>query len=303
MAGERLSKFFEFSSLEKHRMNGRCKLCQKNYKDADGIYSNFVKHLKRKHPTEYEQPVVDESEPLPEKNDMDDDQVPAKFANIKNKQNHFATSVTKNLIIRCNLPLNIVEQFGFRKFVKECNLKFEPISSKRIKRVIIPSLKSDIVNKIHQSLNSVDALCLTIDAWSNKRSRSFLGITCHYINQHIKPEAVLLEFLRLKSPHTGDKIYQLTEDVLHRFGIKEKVFKIITDNASNMVKAFKFGLFSEDLFDASTDSIKARPDVDPSIDDHDGKRCLILLKKIDLTVLILRNLCIVFFSDRSNIHS
>lgn len=280
MASERLSKFFEFSFYEKHRVNGFCKICRKNYKDASGIYSNFVKHLKRKHLDEYEEPAVDQSESSCETKDPSDDQVVAKLTGIRDKQNQYATSVTKNLIIRCNLPLNIVEQFGFRNFLKECNLKFEPISSKRIKRVILPSLKTDIVNKIHQSLSGVDALCLTIDAWSNKRCRSFLGITCHFINQHMKPEAVLLDFLRLKSPHTGDTIQQLTEEVLDQFDLKEKVFKITTDNASNMTKAFKFGLFSEQLLDASVDPMKSVPDVDPSIDDHDGERCLFLLKNV-----------------------
>src|SRR4051812_23572125 len=110
MAGERLSRFFEFSSLEKQRINGLCKLCRKNYKDANGIYSNFVKHLKRKHPVEYAQPFVGQPESLPEANDTDDDQAAAKFTNVKDKQNQFAASVTKNLIVKCNLPLNIVEQ-------------------------------------------------------------------------------------------------------------------------------------------------------------------------------------------------
>ena len=69
MTGERLSKFFEFSFLEKHRINGLCKLCQKKYKDTNGMYSNFAKHLKRKHPIEYTRPFVGEDEPLPEVND------------------------------------------------------------------------------------------------------------------------------------------------------------------------------------------------------------------------------------------
>jgi hypothetical protein len=153
----------------------------------------------------------------------------------------------------------------------------EPISSKRIKHVIVPSLKTDIINKIQQTLNSVSALCLTVDAWSTKRCRSFLGITCHFINQQMIPQAFLLDFLRLKSPHTGDNIYQQTEDVLDRFDIKEKVYKIITDNAANMIKAFKFGLFSDDLSDAPNDQMGVAPNADPPVDDDDeGKQYSIL---------------------------
>jgi hypothetical protein len=41
MAAERLKPFFEFSFLDKNRINGVCRLCKKSYKDQNGIYSNF----------------------------------------------------------------------------------------------------------------------------------------------------------------------------------------------------------------------------------------------------------------------
>ena len=50
------------------------------------------------------------------------------------------------------------------------------------------------------------------------------------------PQSYLIGFVRLKSPYTGDNMKQLTEDVLDRYDLKEKVFKIITDNASSMIK-------------------------------------------------------------------
>ncbi len=41
--------------------------------------------------------------------------------------------------------------------------------------------------------------------------------------------------MRFKSPHTGENIQHLTEDVLDHVNIKEKDFKIITDKASSMI--------------------------------------------------------------------
>ena len=100
------------------------------------VFDNYAKgiartQLKRKRHTEYMQLFVDGSEPSTEANDIDNDQ--------------FAASLTKNLMIKCNMTLN------------------RSLSPKHIKRVIISTLKIDIVNKIHQSLNGVDALCLTVD--------------------------------------------------------------------------------------------------------------------------------------------
>ena len=92
------------------------------------------------------------------------------------------------------------------------------------------------------------------------------------------PQACLLDFLRFKSPHTAENIHQLTADVLDRLNIKEKVFKIITDNASNMIKAFKFGLFLDDSIDSIADKKQEELDADLIGDDYDGKQYSIARK-------------------------
>ncbi|CAF3123217.1 unnamed protein product [Rotaria sp. Silwood2] len=89
------------------------------------------------------------------------------------------------------------------------------------------------------------------------------------------PQAYLIDFLRFRSPHNGESILRLTEDVLNRFNVKEKVFKIITDNASSMINAYKFGLFTDeedDAFDYQTHSIS---NTNSLPDDYDGKLYLI----------------------------
>ncbi|CAF5218685.1 unnamed protein product [Rotaria magnacalcarata] len=60
------------------------------------------------------------------------------------------------------------------------------------------------------------------------------------------PQSCLLDFIRLKSPHTGENIHETTERILDRFNMKEKVYKIVTDNTSSMIKAYKFGLSVDD---------------------------------------------------------
>ncbi|UJR19235.1 hypothetical protein I4U23_022364 [Adineta vaga] len=254
MTAEHLKSIFEFSYPEKDRINGYCTSCKKDYKDQKGIYSNFVKHLKRKHIRDYERLFPFEGEViLEETNGVDDDQAATvDLPNSKAKQKQIITSITKNLIIKCNLPLNIVEHVGFRDFLKECIFKCELISSKRIKRVIIPSFTNNVLDKIHETLSNVSDLTLTIDGW-------------------------------VKSPHTGDNIRQFTEEVLDRFNIEDKVFKIITDNAAAMIKAYKFGLFVDELDDTSFDRNQLVHHISETLDDDDdddddGKQCLILQK-------------------------
>jgi hypothetical protein len=247
MAAEKWSQFFDFSFLNEKRMNRQCKLCRNIYKDRRGIYSNFIKHLKRIHPIDYEKVASGDAEQLTEEtNIVIDDEAANILSNSKHKNNQFILSVTKNLIIKCGLPLHLVEQPAFREFLKTLNAKVDPISAKKIKRVAIPAYLSNVLDKIHTTLNKTNDLTLTIDAWSDRRCRSYLGITCHFIDEKMMPVNFLIDFKRFKSPHTAEDIQQLTEEVLEKFSIKEKVFRIITDNASSMIKAYKFGLFRDE---------------------------------------------------------
>ena len=150
MASEKLKSYFEFSLAEKNRMNGLCKLCHHNYKDLHGIYSNFVKHLKRKHLSEYQKSFSSHT------SDDDDAAAAARYSKtlivrnehqssndltqMNSKQNRINFSVAKNLIIKCNLPLNIIENPSFREFVKECYSKWQPISTKKLKTNVISSI-------------------------------------------------------------------------------------------------------------------------------------------------------------------
>lgn len=272
MIVEGWKKYFEFSFIEKNRTNGLCKLCKRNYKDQSGVSSNFLKHLKRAHPAEYDQIFNPEhSSALEKNNDINDHTAATDSAASTSRQNRIILSITKNLIVRCNLPLNIVENPGFRDFMKDCCFKCEPISTKNVKRNVIPSITNDMYQKIHETLKNIDNISLTIDGWSDRRCRSFLGITCHFIDQKMMSHAYLLDFVRFKSPHTGENIRQLTEDVLERFEIKEKVFKIITDNASSMIKAYKFGLFPDEETDEHADGNNSTSDSTSIFDDYDRK--------------------------------
>ena len=272
MTRENWRRYFDFSPSDKNRINGLCRLCNRNYKDQNGIFSNFLKHLKRVHRCEYDQIFAPEFECLTEEIPVfGDDRVAADLTNTKYRQSRIVLSITKNLIIRCNMPLNLVENPAFRDFMKECNLKCEPVSTKRLKCDVIPSFTNKVLKQIQETLTNIDYVTLTIDVWSDRRCRSFLGITCHFIDNKMMPQAYLIDFLRFKSPHTSARIQQLTEEVLERFDMKQKVFKIVTDNASSMIKAYKFGLCVEEENDISGDQCKPMPDANAVDDGFDRK--------------------------------
>jgi BED zinc finger len=273
MARENWRNYFDFSPLDKNRTNGLCRLCNQNYKDKNGISSNFLKHFKRMHSLQYDQIFNRDDDCLTDaRNDVDMNCTTTDLTNTKYKANRIILSITKNLIVRCNLPLNLVENPAFRDFMKECHFKYDPVSSKKLKRDIIPSLSNKVRGTIHEKLNNISYVTLTIDVWSDRRCRSFLGITCHFVDEKMMPQAYLIDFLRFKSPHTGEAIQQLTEEVLERFNIKKKVYKITTDNASSMIKAYKFGLCVSGDADSADDRNKLILEADSMCDDFERKR-------------------------------
>ena len=52
-------------------------------------------------------------------------------------------------------------------------------------------------------------------------------------------DSVVLACNRCKGRHTAEKIYQEYENTVQHFDVAEKVRHIVTDTASNMVRAFK----------------------------------------------------------------
>ena len=273
MASSKLKRYFEFSSVEKNRMNGLCKLCHRDYKDSNGIYSNFLKHLKRKHLSEYQESFVRSDEDSPDDIDnLKDHPTSNDSLQMDGKQSRIGLSIAKNLIIKCNLPFSFIENPAFREFMKECYPKWQPISAKKLKTDIIASFKSRIDKIIGDALEKISHLTLTIDCWSDRRSRGFLGITGHFIDEQMLPQAYLIDFVRLKSPHTGENIQRATECVLDRFNIREKVYRIITDNAASMIKAYRFGLVVDADHPTDGSLCDSSISVDPSTSDDDVRR-------------------------------
>ena len=93
-------------------------------------------------------------------------------------------------------------------------------------------------------LNEIDHLSVTVDIWCDRRGKAFFGVTGHFIDVDFKPHAVLLRFVRLKGKHPAENIRNVTKDILEELEIRRRIYRVITDNVSNMIKAYKFGLTS-----------------------------------------------------------
>ena len=92
---------------------------------------------------------------------------------------------------------------------------------------------------------------------------SFLGITAHYFSyQGRQRHNVNLAVSRLLSPHTADRILEAFDAIVCQWNIPQsKLFRVLTDNGSNMVVAFK-------------DQITSKVNIE-SVGDDDAEHCYI----------------------------
>ncbi|CAF3254775.1 unnamed protein product [Rotaria sp. Silwood2] len=234
-----LREFFVFTCSNGKKISGECKLCGKLYSDNAGSTGNFHKHMKRKHMSEYDKLKYPDS--FVPKNDTYD-----YSENFEDNVIKINQTILKELIVKCNLPPTLVEHTGFRNFLKAVAPKWKPTSSRYFTKTLLPSLMNNSQEKIRKLLDSIDHLSITVDVWIDRRGRSFIGVTGHFLDLNYIPQALLLDFSRLKGPHTGENIRLVTREILEILKIRDKVYRVITDNAASMIKAYKFGLTVKD---------------------------------------------------------
>lgn len=156
------------------------------------------------------------------------------------RQQAITEAVIQDLIIDCSLPLSLVEKSSFRHFMSVLDPKYNPVSRGKVTTQLthlVLEKEATIKNKLSET-NYVSA---TVDIWSDRTMRGFLGVTAHYMDMGrngASLKSVLLSCDRFTGSHSGERISEKFEQICENYSIKQKLDYIICDNASNMRKAF-----------------------------------------------------------------
>jgi hypothetical protein len=113
-------------------------------------------------------------------------------------------------------------------------------------------------------------LTLCLDMWTKKgMTASFLGISvCGFDTERKTVEHMMLNLHTVAHPHTGDMIGNQVELTLKNWGIRaSKVLLVVTDNGSNMIKAFRRYFADEDDGYDDEDEIDSSDEDDDSTED------------------------------------
>jgi hypothetical protein len=167
------------------------------------------------------------------------------------RQRLISKSIVENLIVGCSLPISLVENEHFRRFLSDLDSKYTAPCRKTVTSTILPALLEQKKNAVSKLLSACSSIALTIDIWTDRRQHGFLGVTGHYFSKEGTLCSSLIRFHAFTGSHTGTKIAAAMEEIMADCDIKDKVHYIVTDNASNMKKAatFIFALPSDDDVD------------------------------------------------------
>ena len=130
-------------------------------------------------------------------------------------------------------------------------------------------------DKIMAYMSMARRINLCTDIWSKKgMTASFLGVTVHFFASEQRHNATIA-VKRMPTRHTAENILAIFVDVLTDWGILgEMVGNTITNNGSNMIKAFKDDQQSTDsevaIDEENMEDLEAATDEDDdSSDDED----------------------------------
>lgn len=104
------------------------------------------------------------------------------------------------------LPILTVEKESFKNLVS--GLSHWSGFKLPCRETTLKDRKKQMINRLQQTLSQVDYVCTTADIWSNIQ-KSYMGVTCHYIDENLNRRSVVLGCRRMKFSHTYLEIEQL----------------------------------------------------------------------------------------------
>ncbi|CAM4609400.1 unnamed protein product [Leuciscus chuanchicus] len=142
-------------------------------------------------------------------------------------------------------PLTKGECEGMRNFVSVAQPGYTTPCYSTVRDTLMPNALSEMEGRLRELLQLGDGFALTLDIWTNRRGHSFLGVVASFIDEMFNSHTVLLSCEHLKGHHTAENIFHKYESILHHRNLQRRVVRVVTDSASNMVKAFDLPGFDE----------------------------------------------------------
>lgn len=240
--------------------NSRCNVCSQKVPGRHG--TNLTSHLKNHHPTEYEKVEKEKEASASARATNANTQAQKRvqttptitdcFRRITERKDGWkrgSDSYKKAIrsiaiaFVSNSLPYQLIEDQSMKQmFASVSDGRLIELPRRQELAANISALTGELKSSITAALRSVRYVSLTLDLWSRPGNASaMMGITGHYYDSKLNGiRRILLACRTIKQPHTGENIYNIYNLVRGEWDLKEEhILRIVTDNGSNVVKAFK----------------------------------------------------------------
>ena len=140
-----------------------------------------------------------------------------------------------------SVPYSIVENEAFRNLIDQLDPRYSVPGRRTIGKEVNKLAESMRAN-IMAHMSSARMIHFCADNWSKRgQTSTYLGITAHFFSyENLQPHSVLIGLREMLRRHTGDYIREIFTEVIDEWQIsRDKIGCIITDNGSNIIKAFR----------------------------------------------------------------
>ena len=136
------------------------------------------------------------------------------------------------MVVAHEYPFNMANHHFFRVFVKNLQPQFRLNKRNTIRSDCVQLYQEEKAN-LYDVLDKINCrVSLTTDMWTSANVQGFLCLTCHYIDDNWKLQKIILNFVRVPSPHTSEHLCEVIMEKLLDWNIEKKIFGIVLDNCT-----------------------------------------------------------------------
>ena len=248
-------KHFGFPADDKGRITDKkktiCRLCQAVVAYS-GNTTNLKFHLQRCHAQEYL---------ALQQQDSGDQPGPSRASAVKTTSTQLTISgtlakstpfsnesakhkqlvdATADFICQGLQPLSVVDEPAFRRLLQLAEPRLNLPHRTYFTNTVIPAKCRLTRAAIEKQLAAVETCAVTTDLWTSlHQQRAYISLTAHFVDSDFKHHSKCLQTLEIPQDHDASSLKDVLSSMFEDWKIAGKVCGGITDNASNMVNAFR----------------------------------------------------------------
>ncbi|EPS64824.1 hypothetical protein M569_09955 [Genlisea aurea] len=244
---------FTTETVGKNDVRATCNGCKKSFSYISGAKQAGTSHLKRHIklgicPAVRDTPVNKQQQQLityssAPKADISLD------GNLTRKRYRAANGVTTSLhlpgsnnklsqnlarmIVLHDYPIHMVEQSGFRDFVRTLKPDFSLTSSDRVQQQVMVIYHRERQKLLNAMKSMLGHLSLTLDLWTSNQGVSYVLVTGHFVNEEWKLLRRTLNFIAIESPESDTALSRAVAKSLSDWKSEEKLLSVSLDSCSS----------------------------------------------------------------------